>query len=356
MAELFFATVKGADDVEHACVIKRVLPHLSSDARLIAMFLNEARVAARLDHPGIARIHDLGREGAHYYIVLEYLAGEDCAELIAAARGQGAPVSVAAACTIVCRAAEALHFAHELRGPDGACLELVHRDVSASNLFVTYEGDVKLLDFGIALSSHRLRQLHGGEAKGKSGYLAPEVLEGGVVDRRSDVWALGVCLYELLTAEAQVDVLRGHVAPPSTLRTELSAELDAIVLDAIALDPRQRLATAAVLAARLQPFLPASPRAVLANQMRQLFGDGRRRTVPSLERAPEVRVGTEPLGVDTARSDVDAATQKSAEPFRAWTADDESQRATEPDAGAPASRRAGLLARVVSTARRIFKS
>ncbi len=106
MAELFFATVKGADNVAHACVIKRVLPHLSADAQLIAMFLEEARLAARLDHPGIARIHDLGREGSHYFIVMEYLAGEDCAELIAAAHGQGTPLSIAAACTIAARAAE----------------------------------------------------------------------------------------------------------------------------------------------------------------------------------------------------------------------------------------------------------
>jgi serine/threonine protein kinase len=277
MAELFFATAPGDPLLERGCVIKRVLPQLSHDTQFITMFLDEAKVIARLHHPGITRIFDLGKQGEHYFIAMEHLAGKDCCEFLE----RRLPVPFDVACGIALRAAEALHFAHEARGADGKLLNLVHRDVSPANLFVTYEGQVKLLDFGIARSTATSNTTMDGYVKGKAGYMAPEHLQGLAIDRRADVWSLGVSLYELLvghviftgneSATQLKEKLRQRV-PPSKFVPEIPPGLDQVVLKAIAPEWTERYATAAELAQALKPWVSASPESVLGGHMFATFG------------------------------------------------------------------------------------
>jgi serine/threonine-protein kinase len=310
MAEIFFASAPGDPLLANGCVIKRVLPQYAEEKQFIAMFLDEAKLSAQLQHPGIARIFDLGVQDKSYFIAMEYLAGEDCDTIIETTQKRGRAGSWPVAVSIVERAAEILHFAHEVKGTDGKPLNLVHRDVSPSNLFVTYDGDVKLLDFGIARWAHRLGQTMVGYVKGKAGYMAPEQAEGRGADRRSDVWALGVCLYELITArplfegettlELALKTLKGNVPAPSSVAIEVPRELDAVVLKALAADPRQRFATAADFAAALRPLLPQNPRGVIAARMKKLFGNGRRHFAPaaSLEE-PATEASVDPSAAKT---------------------------------------------------------
>jgi serine/threonine protein kinase len=277
MAELFFATAPGDPMLERGCVIKRVLPHLTHDTQFITMFLDEAKVIASLHHPGITRIFDLGKQGEHYFIAMEHLAGKDCCEFLE----RRLPVPFDVACAIAARAAEALHFAHEARGPDGRLLNLVHRDVSPANLFVTYDGHVKLLDFGIARSTATANTTMDGYVKGKAGYMAPEHLKGLAIDRRADIWSLGVSLYELLighviftgneSSSLLKDKLRRH-APPSAHVPEIPPELDKVVLKAMAPDWNDRYATAAELAHALAPWVPAADQGVVSGHMFATFG------------------------------------------------------------------------------------
>ncbi|MBK7864276.1 MAG: serine/threonine protein kinase [Archangiaceae bacterium] len=290
MAELFIAAADGGQP----CVIKRVLPHLAQNPRFIAMFLDEAKVAAQLHHPNIARVFDLGQHDGQLYLAMEYLVGEDCARILAATSQRREKVPWRLACSLALSAAEALHHAHEAVGADGAPLQLVHRDVSPSNLLVTYGGGLKLLDFGIARWARRLEQTQVGRVKGKTGYMAPEQAQGHPVDRRADVWALGVCLYELLTGAAPRDE-----AAPSRLRPELPRELDAAVLAAIDPIVGARTPSALALADALRPFDAPTARDELRAWLLHLFGEARLQERLALARfddaAAAPRVRTAPL-------------------------------------------------------------
>jgi len=286
MAEIFLAKATGDGGFERLCVIKRVLPHLGRDPEFIRMFLDEARLAAQLHHPGIVQIHELGRVGDDYFIAMEYLAGEDLAAVIQQSRRTQRPVPVEVAVQMIAAAAGALHSAHEHRDPRGIPLRIVHRDVSPSNLFVTFHGAVKVLDFGVARAEGRLAATDTGGTKGKLSYMSPEQALGREVDRRTDVWALGLCLRELLTGErlfsgggATLDRLRricaDPIAPPGVSRSDVPPELDRIVLRALARDPGQRPPTAEALCLELEAVLTAKPtagRAAMADYLEELFG------------------------------------------------------------------------------------
>ncbi len=257
MAELFLAKAQGAGGFSKTCVIKRVLPHLADDPRFVEMFLDEARLAASLNHPGIVQIFDLGQESGDYFLAMEYLAGEDLHAVQDALRTKGRAMPVALAVWLAEQAAAALHHAHERTGADGRSLGIVHRDVSPSNLLLTYDGALKLLDFGIARAEARLVKTHPDAMKGKAGYTSPEQAKGERVDRRSDVWSLGVVLHELLTGarlfpgqsivEAALAAMQKPVPPPSALRPEVPAALDAVVLAALERDASRRTPSAEAL-------------------------------------------------------------------------------------------------------------
>jgi serine/threonine protein kinase len=298
MAEIYLAKQVGAEGFERDVVIKCMLEHLSSSRDFVSMFLDEARLAARLHHPNIVQITDLGVADNRHFICMEYLAGEDVDAVIAAAhyKGEGVPLPIAA--RIMLSALEGLEFAHGYQ-EQGRPAELVHRDISPSNIFVTYQGTVKVLDFGIAKASSRMTQTQPGLLKGKWGYMSPEQARGESIDARSDLFSLGVTFHELLTArrvferDNEIGVLLALMAqpipPPSTYRPEVPPALDRIVMKALEKRPEDRYASASAMRAELEEFLRGNSSAPgvsqLARYMQGLFGqtDMERKTkIPSL--------------------------------------------------------------------------
>ena len=262
MGRLYIAERRGIQGFVKIVALKRIQPHLADSKQLREMFLNEARIAARLEHPNIVATYELGEVDSKYFISMEYLPGEDLSAIIAGCQDGRMPVAIAAALTQ--QAAQGLHYAHEARDGQGKSIGLVHRDVSPRNIFVTYHGVVKLLDFGVVRGPDKQKSIPG-VFKGKYGYCAPEQIEGGHIDRRTDVFCLGIALWECLTGtrlfEASTDVstidaVRSRpIEAPSTLRPEVPPELDAITLRALARDPERRFRNAHDLSEELDRFL-----------------------------------------------------------------------------------------------------
>ena len=289
MAEIFLAKRLGADGFERNVVIKRMLAHLSGMPDFVEMFRDEARLAAKLRHPNVVQIDELGFVEGCYFICMEYLAGEDFSTTVRTASFRGEYVPIAFVLRILADAARGLHYAHEFSDESGRPLNIVHRDISPSNLYVTYDGQVKVLDFGIAKAESRLAHTRTGVVKGKYVYMAPEQAEGKEVDRRADVFALGVSLYEALThvrpfaRDNDLAVLKallnGEFERPRVLRPDLSPELEAVVLKAMAFEPSHRHATAAEFAEDLERILTEEPTAptgaTLGAYLRGSFGEER---------------------------------------------------------------------------------
>ncbi len=289
MAEIFLAKRLGADGFERNVVIKRMLPHLTSLPDFVEMFRDEARLAAKLHHPNIVRIEELGLAEGCYYICMEYLPGEDFSTTVRTASYRREYVPVPLVLRVIADAARGLHHAHESTDESGRPLNIVHRDVSPSNLYVTYEGQVKVLDFGIAKAETRLAHTRTGVVKGKYMYMAPEQASGGELNRRADVFSLGVSLYEALThvrpfaRDNDLAVLKalleGEFQPPRALRPDLSPELEEVVLRAMAYEPAKRYPTAEALAEDLERLLAKEPQppngATLAAYLRASFGEER---------------------------------------------------------------------------------
>lgn len=263
MAELHLACAEGLGGFRKTVVVKHVLPHLALDPEFVRMFLDEARLAANLDHPNVVHVIDIGETDGEYFFVMEYVHGRNARELLReASRRGGIPLDVALA--IVIGTASGLHHAHEATDHEGHPLGLIHRDVSPSNIVVSYDGAVKLTDFGIAKAAARRSETTGNALKGKIGYMSPETCRGAAIDRRSDVYALGVVLFELTTCQrlfvADNDfailsrVMRGEHDRPSDRVTDYPRELEAIVDRALAADPDERFATADELREALEGF------------------------------------------------------------------------------------------------------
>jgi serine/threonine protein kinase len=289
MAEIFLAKLLGADGFERNVVIKRMLSNLSSIPDFVEMFRDEARLAARLSHPNIIQIHELGFIEGCYYICMEYLAGEDFSTTLrhAGKKRQYTPIPITL--RVLVDAARGLHYAHDFTNEEGQPLHIVHRDISPSNLYVTYQGQVKVLDFGIAKAASRVVQTRTGVVKGKYIYMAPEQAQGKEVDRRADVFSLGVSLYESLTnvrpfaRENDLAVLnallQSDFMPPSSLRRDISPELEEVVLKALALRPEDRYATAADFADAIEHNvkgkLALATHKELSEYLRAQFGEER---------------------------------------------------------------------------------
>ncbi len=201
MAELYLARTMGIEGFEKLVVVKRILPQYSDNASFVNMFLNEARLAATLHHPNIAQVYDIGQENGEFFFSMEYVHGEDLGQLVRGSHDGGIPISLDAALTLAAGLCAGLHHAHEKTTPDGRPLNVVHRDVSPSNVLVSYDGAVKLVDFGIARVNTTPGSTAGG-LKGKISYMSPEQCRGKtVLDRRSDVFSVGTLLYELTTGQ-----------------------------------------------------------------------------------------------------------------------------------------------------------
>ena len=257
MAEVFLALRRGAEDTFKMLVVKRVLPQHGASRRFREMFVAEAQLATRLNHPNIVQVYDfedIGEDGQ--LLTMEYVEGTDLGRVMSAAQRKGTRIPPWIAAHIVAEAAKGLHYAHERKDEKGMPLAIVHRDVSPQNILISFDGAVKIADFGIA--SANLFREEQGVLKGKFGFMSPEQARGDVVDRRSDIYALGVCLYELLTGrylhgalvgdDLLDSVRRGEFEPPSTYVRDVPEELEAIVSRALAKSPDDRFQTARDLA------------------------------------------------------------------------------------------------------------
>src|SRR4051812_17401881 len=299
MAEIFLARLPGVgiEGFEKLVVLKRILPQHALDPELLRMFLDEARLSATLTHPHVIEVYDVGAVGDAPFFSMEYVHGANVREMLRrqsrAAGTPTAPLPLAHAITIVAAAAEGLHYAHERLGPGGQPLGIVHRDVSPSNVLVSYDGAVKVSDFGIAKWAFQRTRTQEGTLKGKFAYMSPEQCRGRTVDARSDVFALGAILYELTTGrpafsgDSDLDILNriatGRADPPTWTRGgdpsagEYPPALAAIVMRALAPDPADRFPTMGALQAALDEFARAAGLSVsagaLAAFMRELFAD-----------------------------------------------------------------------------------
>jgi len=287
MAELFLAHQSGPGGFEKPIVIKRIRPHLSRQSAFVRMFLNEARLAAQLNHPNIVQIHDLGKVGDSYYIAMEYLFGRDMRRIVPKAEALGIPFPMVYALKIASSVCEGLHYAHQKVDLYGAPLNIVHRDVTPENIIVCFDGTVKVLDFGIAKAANRVEQTRAGELRGKLGYLSPEQCLGKPVDCRSDVFSLGAVLYEWLTGfklfagDTDVAVMRsivdGKIYAPSYFRADIPGPVEAILMRALERDREKRYPSAWHLQQDLDRFLNqydfTPTRVHLSNFLKQLFLD-----------------------------------------------------------------------------------
>ena len=264
MAELFLARTNGPEGFEKVVVLKKILPNFAENPKFVRLFLDEAKLAATLDHPHIAHVYDMGKVEGNYFFTMEYIHGQDVRAMLRRTVRQEQLFPLEHTVQIVHAIASALHYAHERRKPDGSLLDIVHRDVSPSNILVSYDGAIKLVDFGVAKAATSSVKTRTGTLKGKIAYMSPEQAKGGAVDRRSDVFALGIVLWELLTTQrlfrADNDlatiqlIINSKPPPPRTLRPECPVELERIVLKALAAEPEQRYQNAEELQLDLEEF------------------------------------------------------------------------------------------------------
>jgi serine/threonine-protein kinase len=252
MGEIFLARAQGAGGRRVA--IKRMLADAADDPRFVGMFVDEARIAMRLGHPNIARVYEFGDQARSYFLAMEWVPGKTMRELVLTSRQAGHDVPVPIAARIAADVAKALAYAHELLDDQGERLGIVHRDVSPVNVMVRFDGPVKLLDFGLAKARTQIQKTRPGYVKGKFGYLAPEQVFRTGLDGRADIFALGLCMYEMLTgrqlfyqrsAADTLTAVRSYVGPPSipALRAEVPEAVNAIVAKALAKDPAERFQT-----------------------------------------------------------------------------------------------------------------
>lgn len=285
MAEIFLARGTSTTGVERYCVLKRVLRERANDVHFVRMFLQEARLAAQLQHPNIAQVYDIGKLGESYFFTMEYVHGETVRALLQRARSLRRELPIATVMTVIAGAAAGLHHAHERIGPDRRPLGIVHRDVSPSNLMVSFEGAVKVVDFGVAKMTD-VGETRSGTVKGKISYLSPEQCRGTALDRRSDLFALGIVMWEMLTTdrlfkrgsdfENMNAIVNDPVPLPSQLRPNVPRELDAICLRLLEKHPDRRFQTGDELIEALEaaaPHIGAMPSpSGLGRFMRELFG------------------------------------------------------------------------------------
>jgi len=317
MAEVFRAKAFGVEGFERLVAVKRILPNIAEDQEFIRMFIEEAKLAVQLNHANIAQIFDLGVVDGAYYIALEHVHGRDLRGIFDRCRQLGEAMPVAQACFVAMKVCEGLDYAHNKRDQGGRELALVHRDVSPQNILISFEGEVKLIDFGIAKAADLGNATQSGILKGKFGYMSPEQVRGEPVDRRSDVFSCGIVLYELLTGErlfvgesdfSTLEKVRNvEILPPSTYNRRIPDELERIVLKALTKDPADRYQNAIDLHDELQAFVYTAgefySRKDLAGWMKKTFTKEIEDETAKLEsyrqlKPPAPTVPSEPLGAE----------------------------------------------------------
>jgi serine/threonine-protein kinase len=264
MAEVFQAKLFGADGFEKDLVIKQILPQYAKDPEFVQSFVAEAKIAVTLNHANVVGIYELGRVDGTYFIAMEYVDGLDVFTLIDAARRHEKEIPIGWSALVVEEVAKGLDYAHRKVGPDGRPLGLVHRDLNPRNVLISTEGEVKILDFGIAKTASTVAQMpktRAGVVKGTTGYMSPEQATGRDVDLRTDIYQAGLLLFEMLTGvalfwrpddeETRENMRRHRIVPPSTLVAGVPKELDEIVLRCLERSPAARYPSAAELASAI---------------------------------------------------------------------------------------------------------
>ncbi len=267
MATVYVARLSGPAGFEKLVAIKVIHPHLATQQIFVDMFLDEARLAAGIHHPNVGEIFETGKDGDLYYIVGEFIRGHDVSKLLRRLRRSKSRLSQGMLAQISAHACNGLHAAHEATDKNGWHLNLVHRDVSPNNILISYDGFVKVIDFGVAWAHGRIVQTETGAVKGKIGYMSPEQITGKDIDRRSDIFSMGVVLYLTCTAkhpfrgssaaEKIKKIMAGNVTPPSRLYPDIDSELERIILTAMAPNPKDRFSTASEMATALEAFAHA---------------------------------------------------------------------------------------------------
>ncbi len=280
MAEVFLARQEGALGFAKTVAIKAVLPHVANERRFIEMLFDEARIGAQISHRRVVQTYGFGEDQGRYFIVMEHVAGQSLSELMGARARRKAHFDVHTAARIVADVAAGLHSAHELRDASGAFLGVIHRDVTPGNVVVSYDGEVKVIDFGIAKATNRLTRTMTGNLKGKIAYMSPEQIRDDPLDRRSDIFSLGVVLWELLTlrrlfrrkneAATLQAILSAPADPPSKYRA-IPRELDSIARRALAINPDDRFQTALEMQRALQKVIGDTPIAQRKRSQRRLL-------------------------------------------------------------------------------------
>jgi serine/threonine-protein kinase len=298
MSNVYLAVAHGPGGVNKLVVLKALLPDLSAEPYALSMFLDEARLAAQLNHPNVVQTYEVGTEGDRHVIVMEYLEGQALSTVIKRSEQAGRPFSLALHLRVIIAALEGLHYAHELRAYDGAPLQLVHRDISPQNVFVTYDGQVKVLDFGIAKAATSSTHTATGIVKGKIAYMAPEQTIADNVDRRADIYSIGCMLWAASTGRKlwkdtpDVHIMRrvinGEIPTPQSANPSCDDELNRIVMKALATDQNQRYQTALELQQDLEAYCerlrePAKQKDI-ARHVSTLFADKRAEIKALVER------------------------------------------------------------------------
>ena len=265
MAEIFLARSRGMHGFKRILAIKKILPTMAEDEDFIAMFIDEARIAAELSHTGIVQIYELGKFENDYYISMEFVHGKDMRYIQERMARLQEPMDFHMAAFVAFRICEALDYAHSKRDPSGQPLNIAHRDISPQNVILSFDGEVKICDFGIAKAANRSQKTQAGVLKGKFGYMSPEQVRGLPLDGRSDIFTVGTLLYETITLErlflGESDfstlekVRNADVLPPSKYNDKVPKELEDIILKALQKDVEDRFQSAADMAEALQVFL-----------------------------------------------------------------------------------------------------
>jgi serine/threonine protein kinase len=298
MAEVFIAKAFGVEGFERILAIKKILPTMAEDEEFIKMFIDEARISVQLNHANIVHIHELGNYEGTFFIAMEYVAGRDLRTILERYRKRKERIPPAQASFIASKMCEGLDYAHRKKDARGVDLNIIHRDVSPQNILCSYEGEVKIIDFGIAKAANRSQNTQAGILKGKFGYMSPEQVRGLPIDRRSDLFAVGVILYEMLTGEklfvGESDfstlekVRNAEVPPPRGLNPAIPEGLERVVMKALAREAEDRYQWASELQEDLMRFLVqgdviyASKH--LSNFMKEAFAEDLLREEEKMER------------------------------------------------------------------------
>jgi len=285
VAQLFLGKITGAEGFEKPVAIKMILPHLSGEKELVTAFIDEAKLAALLSHPNIVQIYDFGLMENSYFIAMEYLFGKDLRHILQRAKEKEMPLSLEQALYITSRICSGLDYAHKMADFQGKPLQIIHRDISPQNILITYQGEVKIVDFGIAKAASQSTVTTDGAIKGKVAYMSPEQASGDKIDHRSDIFSAGILLYEMLTRKRMFTgdtleildkVRKGEFEPAETAAKDLPPKLCAILGKALAKNLEERYQTCGEMQTEIEECMfelsmRPSPRG-LGDTMKTLFG------------------------------------------------------------------------------------